>query len=154
MIFRNALSRLIQDPRNHADAKRRTQSRRRQQLARLLQHENLESRQLLAADVEVGQILGLTPQQLQATAAEGIQRWEASGISQQQLETLKGLQYQIAELGQSNLARLEGELITIDDNAAGNLWFVDSTLSIDEEFDSTTGAMLAPAGSIAYGKMD
>ena len=97
----------------------------------------------------------LTHEQLAAVAHEGVQRWIASGISPTQLTALQQITYDVADLGAAHLGLAEGSHITIDDNAAGNLWFVDPTPDRDEEFTAVSSTrLIAKPGTPAQGKTD
>ena len=79
------------------------------------------------------------------------QRWIAAGISATQLDALNSIDYSVRDLGGNNLGASDGTNITIDDNAGGNLWFVDATPNLDEEF---TTELVAETGTLAYAKSD
>jgi len=82
--------------------------------------------------------LTLDTVQTLAEAAEA--RWEASGLSQEQLDALAAIEYQVADLTFNMLGAAQGSLITIDIDGAGREWFVDETPLLDEEF----GAVVSP----------
>ena len=61
-----------------------------------------------------------------------------------------------ADLPGGAVGQTVGANITLDDNAAGNNWFIDTTPGSNEEFLPTSNPYewVAKAGSAAYGKMD
>jgi len=100
----------------------------------------------------------LTEEQLLAAINESKRRWLATGLVDQ--ATLDTIQFSIADLNVDPtsallLGQTSGSLITLDDNAAGWGWFVDSTLSQDEEFEAMAGgSLVALADGEAAGHMD
>lgn len=97
---------------------------------------------------------GVSLEAVELLAKEGLNRWRLSGLDSDQLEVLQNLSYHVADLQGHNLARIEGRIITVDDSAAGSLWYVDLTPGLDEEFADADGKLHANAGSMAAGKMD
>ncbi|MEO0416349.1 MAG: LEPR-XLL domain-containing protein, partial [Verrucomicrobiota bacterium] len=83
--------------------------------------ESVQSRELDQSDVE-------------RLAAEAKKRWAESGLSEEQLEALDEIQLVVVDLGEGILGAAEGNVIMIDDDAAGEGWFVDDTEWEDEEF--------------------
>lgn len=67
-----------------------------------------------------------------------------------------GINVNIADLPFGAIGQATGTSITLDDNAAGHGWFIDSTPSDNSEFLPTADAnvWVAKQGSAAYGKMD
>jgi hypothetical protein len=67
-----------------------------------------------------------------------------------------GTTLNFADLLNSALGQTTGTTITLDDNAAGWGWFIDSTPDLNEEFLPTAdpNVWIAKAGSAAEGKMD
>ncbi|MCM2371003.1 tail fiber protein [Aporhodopirellula aestuarii] len=132
--------------RNQAKRERLRSDRRRT----LQRHvESLEDRRLLAADS--GMVSIEETRQL-AEHATGL--WESAGISSDQLAALQDLDYQVADLGGNKLALYQPGQITIDDNAAGNLWFVDQTPLVNEEFLELDGTLIADTATLADAKID
>ncbi|MBL9154357.1 MAG: LEPR-XLL domain-containing protein [Verrucomicrobiales bacterium] len=84
----------------------------------------------------------LNEETLAAIAEAAKQRWIDSGISAEQLDALNSVTYQISDLNSNALGKAEGFTITIDDNAAGQGWFIDATPDLDEEFSLTGGRLL------------
>jgi ELWxxDGT repeat protein len=78
----------------------------------------------------------LSAAQLTPIVQAAIERWSATGLSREQIAKLQNTSYVVADIG---LARwlgqaASGNVVTIDDNAAGFGWFVDSTPHDDREF--------------------
>lgn len=135
----------------NAQSRKHSQSRKqrhRPKCRRGLQRhvESLEARRLLAADV-----VSLEETQILAEHAKSI--WESTGLSSEQIQELESLQYQVADLGENKLAQYRVGVITIDDDAAGNLWFVDQTPLVNEEFHEMNGVFTADTATLAMGKM-
>ncbi|HKB41706.1 MAG TPA: hypothetical protein VKD72_35100, partial [Gemmataceae bacterium] len=76
----------------------------------------------------------LSQGELQPLVQEAIARWQATGLSSAQMDLLRSISIQIADLGGTTLGLATGNVITIDDNAAGWGWFIDPTPSDDSEF--------------------
>ncbi|MBL8829275.1 MAG: phosphoribosylformylglycinamidine synthase subunit PurQ [Planctomycetaceae bacterium] len=77
----------------------------------------------------------LTQSQLSPLVHEALARWELAGASAAQLSVLRAATIEIRDLSDSRMLGLAGgNTITLDNNAAGRGWFVDSTPSADEEF--------------------
>jgi hypothetical protein len=75
-------------------------------------------------------------QQLLPAAAA---RWQAAGVDATQLRSLENLQIQIDDFASGELAWAMPGVITIDSDASGYGWFVDSTPFDDSEFASGLG---------------
>ena len=108
-----------------------------------------------------GQALGntasgsLTQTDLDAVVAAAVQRFDNAGLSPLQLGLLSSIDARIADLAGGRLGESNGSTITIDVNAAGYGWFVDSTPLDDDEFRALSEyEQIAIAGSEADGKMD
>jgi hypothetical protein len=80
----------------------------------------------------------------QATLAEALARWQASGVN---TDRLGDVDVQITNLGGTILGLAQGNTIWLDDNAAGWGWFVDKTPWDDGEF-------LTPGNQGEAGRMD
>jgi hypothetical protein len=89
----------------------------------------------------------LTPAVLSEYQTEAIARWGAGGISPDELARLHRVEVRVTDLAENQLGFVDGESVWIDDDAAGNGWFVDLTPAEDSEFP-------ALPGSAAYGRMD
>ncbi len=91
----------------------------------------------------------LTPSQLVPLVHEALARWESAGATAAQLNVLRAATIEIRDLADPRtLALAGGSTITLDNNAAGRGWFLDSTPSTDEEFSIplTTSAARAATG--------
>lgn len=95
----------------------------------------------------------LTGETLDTIIAAAIQRWAATGLTDEQLAALNATTFQIADLGSNYLGLASGNVIRIDDNGNGLGWYVDVTPLSDEEFANRVGDTLlfadgtaAPAG--------
>ena len=113
---------------------------------------------LVAADGEVEASAAtstLNQADLDATAREAIARWAAAGLNASAIARMEQAQLTIADLSGATLGEAGHGVITIDVNAAGHSWFLDSTLSADEEFVATgTGATLKAVDAKAVDKID
>jgi Matrixin len=98
----------------------------------------------------------LTWEIVAAFRQETIARWSRLGISSESLEALNGVQIQIRDLGDSRLAVKSGQTITLDDDAAGQGWFIDATPWDDVEFSPvySESELRATGGDRAFGKVD
>ena len=97
----------------------------------------------------------LTDADVLVAAEEGVQRWIQAGLDEAQVEQLSQITYAVQDLVGSNLAFAKGTQVTIDENAAGNLWFYDQTIDQDEEFSSSSSTFfVAQPGTWADGKID
>ncbi len=99
----------------------------------------------------------MTAKLLTPVVKEAIARWRAVGLSAAKQKALARTRFQIKDLGYNLLGQttLGSTLVTLDGDAAGIGWFVDTTLTKDEEFRiSSAGAKVAGANSAAYGKID
>jgi Ca2+-binding RTX toxin-like protein len=96
--------------------------------------------------------------QLQLLVEEAKLRWLATGLVSK--DALDAITITFADLNTSEetallLGQTQGNIITIDDNAAGWGWFVDLTPNDDSEFSQNPdGSWLAEADGDAFGKMD
>ncbi len=98
--------------------------------------------------------LFLTQSEVQELADAAVDQWVEAGISQEQLEVLQNLNYQIADLGEHHLGQYRPGRITVDDNAAGRLWFGDATPDLNEEFVGEGNSFVAIEDTLAYRKID
>ncbi|MBL8829710.1 MAG: cadherin-like domain-containing protein, partial [Planctomycetaceae bacterium] len=82
----------------------------------------------------------ITNQDLRPIVAEAIARWQNAGASPSQIALLRNTPVTIEDLDASaSLGTTDGQSITLDDDAAGIGWFVDSTPRSDREFDERVG---------------
>jgi hypothetical protein len=114
---------------------------------------------LLAADGGVTGISGvdgdfdLSASELAGIVQAAVVRWAAMGLSDAQLALLDGLHFDIADLGDAHLGITMSRAITIDQDAAGRGWFIDTSPFDDHEFGHAISAtqlqadpLAAPAG--------
>jgi len=98
---------------------------------------------------------GVSLADIAALAQEAATRWTGAGLSQDQLAALGQITYRIENLDGNRLGYADGMVIVIDSDAAGRAWYVDSTASIDEEFDlSDLAGPNALGTSAASGRFD
>lgn len=95
-----------------------------------------------------------TQAELDAIVDAAIQRWEATGISADQKALLRSMTFSIADLPGWYLGQTVDGKVTLDRDAAGNGWFVDSTPLDDSEFTNVSGVLSANANSGAGGRLD
>ena len=121
-------------------------------IEQLLGGGNLQVRPALMLDgsAEVsGNVAELTPEQLQPIVEAAKASWLSTGLSEEQAQVLNHLVVQIDSLSDTELGWQNAGLITIDADAAGYGWFIDSTPLDNVEF--LAGASFDPA---AMGKVD
>jgi len=75
----------------------------------------------------------------------------ALGTSAAALKSKVNLSFAVADLGDSTLAELAGNSVIIDDNAAGNGWYVDATPKTSTEFRRKAGILVARTAAAAQG---
>jgi hypothetical protein len=110
--------------------------------------------QMSAADARVeNTVQRLDEQQLQAMAAEALARW-ARVEDASHLAVLDGIQIVMADLPGEQLGEYHDGRITIDVDAAGHGWFVDTTPGDDAEFAGSGAVLTARNGSDAAGRID
>ena len=78
--------------------------------------------------------------ELAGIVAAAIGHWADAGLTDAQLATLGGLQFNIVDLGGSYLGLTRPGHILIDDDAAGHGWFIDATPFDDAEFGHALSA--------------
>ncbi|CAL1125489.1 unnamed protein product [Cladocopium goreaui] len=97
----------------------------------------------------------LSTDDLMPVLQEAIGRWIAAGIDPRGAELLSSVDVQVVDLAGAQLGRASGNRILLDSNAAGHGWFVDSTLSDDDEFGLLAADGLQATGdSPAAGRID
>ncbi len=96
----------------------------------------------------------LSQTELDSLVAAAIARWEAAGISAEQLAVLRGVTFSVEDLPGWYLGQASAGHVTLDKDAAGNSWFVDSTPLSDEEFANNGGQLSATANGGAAGRLD
>ena len=113
---------------------------------------------LLAADDAIdgnGAGADLTDAALQPLVEAAIARWAATGLSADSVTAMKSVRFSITDLPSSELGVATKKAVTIDRDAAGHGWFVDSTPHVDEEFVlSSNGAALLAVDAEAVDKID
>ncbi|MCC5615425.1 matrixin family metalloprotease, partial [Nostoc sp. CHAB 5836] len=77
----------------------------------------------------------LTPEILERFRSEAIARWASVGITPGEQGILKEVQLAIADLPSLKLGLTNGNVITLDQDAAGIGWFIDPTPDDDSEFN-------------------
>ena len=98
----------------------------------------------------------LTPEILERFRIEAIARWASVGITPGEQGILKEVQLAIADLPSLKLGLTSGNIVTIDTDAAGAGWFIDSSPSNDVEFSNiVSGSQLQSIESDpAFGRVD
>jgi CSLREA domain-containing protein len=96
----------------------------------------------------------ITQDRLDSIVTAAIARWSATGLTTQQIATLRAIKFDVASLGGSYLGEAEGNLVLVDGDAQGKGWFIDATPQSDSEFGAATGTrrytdpMSTPAGHV------
>lgn len=95
---------------------------------------------------------------LERLAAEAVNRWEASGLTEDQIEALERINYVVSDLEGEVIGSAEGDTVSIDFDAAGRDWFIDDTEWLDEEYSEMDGVLRAINGDdvdgLAYDGVD
>ncbi len=96
----------------------------------------------------------LTTTTLQPVASKAIEAWGTDpGVTDMLFRS--AIEWQIADLGGEFLAYTNGKTIWIDDDAAGNGWFVDPTPGVSDEFlVGTDGLLHAEPDQLAADRVD
>ncbi|GLS32473.1 hypothetical protein GCM10007937_41830 [Mesorhizobium albiziae] len=81
----------------------------------------------------------LTGDTLDSIVAAAIDRWAATGLTDEQRAVLNSATFEIADLGGSYLGQEGGSHIRINDDGAGHGWYVDATPLTDDEFANRVG---------------
>lgn len=81
------------------------------------------------------------------------QRWQATGLSEEQVSALSQIEYEIVDFSGDILGATDGYVIEIDLDAAGEGWFIDTTPFDDAEFGTRNSltALRATEGDALYG---
>lgn len=90
----------------------------------------------------------LTEDALGGVVDEALRRWSATGLSDQQIAWLRGLDYRVDNLADSVLGLHTSSKIVLDADAAGRGWFIDPTLGLDEEFSASGTALPGEAAGV------
>ncbi|HZE57233.1 MAG TPA: putative Ig domain-containing protein, partial [Chthoniobacterales bacterium] len=98
----------------------------------------------------------LTQTDLDAVVARAIARWEAAGLTDHQLATLRSLRFEVANLPGIYLGEADANRIRVDDDAGGNGWFLDSKAESDAIFGdgSSSTRCYTDSTSAAAGRID
>ena len=101
-------------------------------------------------------VMDLTDQQLAPVLDHAMALWAAADTPDSELLRLQQVDVTIGELPDGVLGNAEATLVSIDTNAAGHGWFVDSTPDDSVEFVTVTAdtERVAEATSDAFGRMD
>jgi len=95
----------------------------------------------------------LSESELEPLVDEALRRWSMSQDAAL-VEALRGYQVRIADLPGLELGKLQDGVITLDSDAAGYGWFVDTTPRSDSEFRLVSDGALSAIGGAAAGRMD
>jgi hypothetical protein len=98
----------------------------------------------------------LSLSELNEFAQAAITRWSATGLTAEQLAFIQSVTFEVADMPGLYLGAAVPGHVTIDNDAAGNDWFIDSTPLDDSEFNnaqSLTRLYTDPTGAPA-GKYD
>lgn len=82
----------------------------------------------------------LSQDQLDSIVTAAMARWSSTGLSEQQLNILRGLTFEVARLQGSYLGDAEGSHVLVDPQAQGKGWFVDGSPASDLSFASFVSA--------------
>jgi hypothetical protein len=111
----------------------------------------------LAAEGEVtpsAELPALSESEVEPIVSEAMSRWAAAGLNSQALARLAAVEYVIADLPGSQLAKVENGRVYLDRDAAGHGWFVDRTPGQDEEFLASDVGTLRALDSQAVDRVD
>ncbi len=98
----------------------------------------------------------VTQAQVQALLSEAIAAWQSAGLDPADVRRLESVQVQVGNLGTSILGLEAGDVITINQTAAGNNWYVNASAGSSRAFGliGPAGEELAEPGSPAAGEVD
>src|SRR5262249_47910933 len=98
----------------------------------------------------------LTKEELAPIVAAAIVRWAAAGITPAEVDRLRRVHVELADLDGVFLGLEGDDTILIDRTADGDGWFIDPTPLSDREFAPTAkaGELVARTGGPARGLMD
>ncbi len=98
----------------------------------------------------------VTQTQVQALVPEAIAAWQAAGLDPAGVRKLESVQVQVGNLGTSILGLEAAGVITINQTAAGNNWYVNTSAGSSRAFGlvGPGGDGLAGPGSPAAGEVD
>ncbi|MEQ1533296.1 MAG: matrixin family metalloprotease, partial [Sideroxydans sp.] len=108
--------------------------------------------------VDFGASNGLStpPTGLKPLSMSDFTAWQNEAQFASLLNTVSNITITFTDLANGALGQTTGTTITLDTNASGYGWFIDTTPSLNEEFlpTSNPNEWVAKAGSAAAGKMD
>jgi hypothetical protein len=97
----------------------------------------------------------LSQAELDLIVEAAIQRWAAAGATAEQIAAMRAVAVTVSDLGGLTLGVSHAGTITLDDDAGGWRWFVDSTPDEDSEYQgSGTRLHAADANGLAGTRMD
>jgi hypothetical protein len=97
----------------------------------------------------------LTADALAPIVDQAFAMWAASGLNQAELQRLESVQVRVADLEGARLGEAQDTTITLDVDAAGYGWFVDTTPEDSNEFSQrVSDGLLADATGPAADRMD
>ena len=107
-----------------------------------------------SAPTETATDTTVSADQLETVFDYALQLWMAYLHDVGSTERLESLSASIADLGDGILGHTSGNTITIDDDAAGTGWFIDTTPEDSSEFSPAGDGLLARSGTDAFGHVD
>lgn len=93
----------------------------------------------------------VTATELDLLVASARARWEATGLTSEQLATLHALHFEVSDLPNRRLGEADANVIRVSSGGAGNGWFIASD---DAEFASETSRRYTVPASPAAGRVD
>ncbi len=98
----------------------------------------------------------LSQAELDYVVDAAIERWAATGLTDEQVAALESVTFSIEDLSGWELAERRPPTITIDADAFGTGWFIDGTPLEDAEFGtvSDAGTLLTDPSGEPAGQMD
>jgi uncharacterized repeat protein (TIGR01451 family) len=101
-------------------------------------------------------IQGLTQAELNWMVQAALARWQQAGIAPEDLARLNQVSFEVAQLGNGELANRSGSYIRLDEKAAGFGWYFDPQPADDGEFQVEVAGreLQATEFSPAHDKMD
>ena len=98
----------------------------------------------------------LTQPQLDMLVGAAILRWTVTGLSVEQIASLREIKFEVTDLTNAYLAESSGNRIMVDRSAEGKGWFLDSTPQDDSEFANALAPTrrLTDPQSVSAGHID
>ena len=97
----------------------------------------------------------LSQDRLDAIVSEARARWEATGLTAEQIARLRGLKFEVTTLSNNHLGEAGSDAIRVDRDAGGNGWFAEASAQSDALFGAAKSATRhytdpasAPAGRV------